>query len=229
MNTNKLAGKVDFEAEIAYWEKELSLQGYYPQAIINRATPTLMYKEYPALFEKYRLLVKEPATVLDVGSGPLSMLAYGHYKGFYKLQCVDPLGNIYKELLKKYEFDPSYEIITCPGEKLSMKLPKNFYNIVWMHNALDHSQDPMQVFQQMVEVLAPNGYLCIAGWANEGEAEGYQGLHQNNLYLNSGRLWISSKAGEAKQMDNINNIRVIESNIENNTREWFHIIYQKNM
>jgi SAM-dependent methyltransferase len=216
-----------FASEIKYWDDELSLKGAYPQAIVNRSTPRLMQREYPGLFEKYRFLVGKSANILDVGSGPLSMLAYGHYKKLYKLQCVDPLGDVYLDLLKKYKFKVSYEITACPGEKLSTLLPNNFYDIVWIHNALDHSQEPPKVMEEMVKVLKSGGYLCIAGWAREGEAEGYLGLHQNNLYLENGRLWLSFKNGDAQQIDNIPELSVVEYMMENNTREWFHIVYRK--
>jgi len=220
----------NFQAEIDYWDKELSLSGVYPHAIINRSTPSLMYKEYPQLFDKYlNLLPKENAIkVLDVGSGPLSMLAYGHYKKLYDLDCVDPLADIYRKLLEKYHFEISYGMINCPGESLSNILATNSYDIVWIHNALDHSQNPETVMIEMSKVLKRGGYLCVAGWAREGTAEGFLGLHQNDLYLEDGHLVLATKgSATSKVIDSLPKLQVVEHDTNNDTREWFHIVYRK--
>lgn len=224
--------KPHFDAEIAYWDKELSLKGDYASNILARLTPEKMIDEYPTLFEKYRgKISRTGAKVLDVGSGPLSLLAYGYYQKLYELDCVDPLADKYLELLAKYDYRIDYRLIQCPGETLSTVFAENAYDIVWMHNALDHSQDPEIVVKELAKVLRPGGYLCIAGWANEGTAEGFLGLHQNDLRLVGGRLHLSTKAVRApKQIDALDCLTVIESNqskAKGASKEWMQIVYQK--
>ena len=36
-----------FQSELAYWDRELSLQGDYPDAILNRSVPERMEREFP--------------------------------------------------------------------------------------------------------------------------------------------------------------------------------------
>lgn len=209
----------DYQSEIDYWDKELSLTGVYPEAIINRSTPGLMIKEYPNVFEKYRKRFSKIPKVLDVGSGPLSMLAYGQNNNLISLTCVDPLGKVYMNLLKKYNFQNEYEIIDSPGELISKKFRKSSFDIVWIHNALDHSFSPKQTVIEAEKVLATNGYLMILGWSKEGTAEGFNGLHQNDLFINKGRLWCSNKEGNSEQIDNISTLQVDNVEIENSRRE----------
>jgi len=217
----------DFQSEIDYWDKELSLSGAYPQAIINRTSRDLMKKEYPQILEKYRKKMHGKLRVLDVGSGPLSMLAYGFYNNLFDLDCVDPLGEVYKKLLKKHNLSVDYNIFASPGESLSLNLPKRKYDMVWIHNALDHTKRPREVMAQMEKMLKTGGYLFVLGWANEGTMEGFLGLHQHDLYLRNEQLWLTDKAGASLRLDDFNSLSPVESGKEHITREWFYIIYKK--
>jgi SAM-dependent methyltransferase len=226
------AAQSPFDAEIAYWDRELSLQGDFASLVVARLDPEKMIDTCPALFEKYRAKISRTgAKVLDVGSGPLSLLAHGHYRKLYELDCVDPLADEYRKLLAKYGYRIEYRLVQCPGETLSKVFAENDYDIVWMHNALDHSQNPEIVVREMAKVLRPGGYLCIAGWANEGTAEGFLGLHQNDLRLIDGRLHLATKADRTpKQIDALDCLTVIESHQykpEEEPKEWMHIVYEK--
>ena len=96
------------------------------------------------LIEEYTLKSEKPI-ILDVGSGPLSMLSYVKENDLADLKAVDPLAEEYKLLLEKYNYNIKYPLIECPGEKLTEKFEENSVDITWIHNALDHSQNPEEV------------------------------------------------------------------------------------
>src|SRR5690606_31609136 len=130
----------------------------------------------------------------DVGSGPLSMLNYGAYHNLFELTCSDPLGLEYEKLLKKNNLKNQTHIIPCSGEKLTDQFGINKFDMVWMHNAIDHAKDPVAVFEQLVSILRPGGYLVVQGWTREGTAEGWNGLHQHDIFLlPNGKLMCESK------------------------------------
>lgn len=93
-----------FGGELQFWDRELSLKGDYPDSILDRLQPERMKNQFPfyimPLIEELTRKCSSPPKVLDVGSGPPSMLAYGAYNKLLELTCVDPLADRYKELLK---------------------------------------------------------------------------------------------------------------------------------
>ncbi len=188
-----------FAVELAYWDRELSLQGDHPLAIHQRTDPARMHEAFPQqdLLPWIEALAKETdrrPRVLDVGSGPLSMLALGPQTGRFDLVAADPLAAHYERLLAKHGFRPGYPLVECFGEHLRRVFAAGSFDLVWIHNALDHSQEPHAVLQQCAEVLRPGGYLVFQGWSREGTAEHWYGLHQHDIFLlPGGRLMCETR------------------------------------
>ena len=182
----------DINSELSYWDRELSLEGKYPQAIIGRSDPDKMISEYPVYISRFieELTIKNSRIprVLDVGSGPLSMFAYGAVQGLIELVAVDPLADRYKLLLQKYGFKLGYDLIQCSGEDLRTIYSPETFDLAWIYNALDHSEDPEYVLREMVDVLKPGGYLIFQGWSREGSANNWQGMHHHDIYLEPGGM-----------------------------------------
>jgi SAM-dependent methyltransferase len=177
-----------FQSELAYWDRELSLQGDYPDAILNRSVPERMEREFPGYLSKYFEEIRQAAEpslarVLDVGSGPLSMLNWGAQSGLFELTAADPLASEYERLLQKHGLTPLCRMVTAFGEELGSQFEQGSFDLVWIHNALDHSQSPREVMEQCTLLLRPGGYLVFQGWSHEATAEGWIGLHRHNIWL----------------------------------------------
>jgi GT2 family glycosyltransferase/glycosyltransferase involved in cell wall biosynthesis/SAM-dependent methyltransferase len=183
-----------YDPELEFWDKELSLQGEYSESILNRSIPERMRTEFPsytlAVIEQFWHKNNARPRVLDIGSGPLSMFAFGSHDGIIDLVAADPLADKYKELLDKYHYNLNYPLVKVLGEELSSQFGEQSFEIVWIHNALDHSKDPAIVLKQMAKVLKPGGYMYFQGWSREGTAEGWLGLHQHDIYLAPGNRLI---------------------------------------
>src|SRR5215831_12648758 len=91
----------DFAGEIGFWALELSGHGYHPE-ILQRFTPRGMRECFPEAVASLipRFAPKIPR-VADVGSGPLSQLAYGAYEETIELTALDPLADAYVALLRR--------------------------------------------------------------------------------------------------------------------------------
>jgi SAM-dependent methyltransferase len=176
-----------FESELAFWDQELSLKGSFTDDILNRLDPQRMERVFPhsirGLLEELSNTFGSIPRVLDLGSGPLSMLAHGVRQKWLHLTAVDPLADEYRHLLTKYGYEPNCELIRAHGEDLSSVFGANQFELIWINNALDHTRSPGQVLREMVKVVRPGGYLYIQGFTREGTAEGWNGLHQHDLYL----------------------------------------------
>jgi SAM-dependent methyltransferase len=134
--------------------------------------------------------------VLDVGSGPATVLG-GVLNGTpINITAVDPLANQYMELYSAHEITPLVKPIYGEGERLS-QIVSGKYDFVYSRNALDHSYDPMKAIQEMIEVCADGGVVFFENVVNEGYNENYKGLHQWNFMHASGDLVIWKHDGSA--------------------------------
>ncbi len=187
-----------FAGELAFWDRELSLRGDFAEGVRNRLDPERMHLNYPAEISPYiqdlGSRVPAPIRVIDVGSGPLSMLALGARNGSYGLTCIDPLAVQYVELLEKHGHQPPWPLTTGRGEEIASMFPSESFDLAWSNNALDHAQDPAAVIRNIADVLAPGGIAIIQVWECEGTAQGWSGLHQHDFQLDDeGKLVFRSR------------------------------------
>jgi SAM-dependent methyltransferase len=180
----------DFLSELNFWDLELSLNGPYVEEMMCRTDPEQQHKVYPwyiqPLINELTERNSQIPKVLDVGSGPISILSFGDQQSYFDLVSVDPLADKYEDLLNKYKFKRSNKLVRGFGEDLTNLFGLNVFDLIWMYNALDHCQNPQLVFKELVNVLKQGGYLFIQGQSREGTATGWKGLHHHDLYIAPG-------------------------------------------
>ncbi|ACL63597.1 Methyltransferase type 11 [Anaeromyxobacter dehalogenans 2CP-1] len=228
-----------FRDELAFWDRELSGRGEYAEDIRRRSTPALMTLVYPhylePLLEERRARTGAPPRVLDAGSGPLSMWADGAEQGRIALTCSDALADGYRELLARHGLHTRYPLVQCGGEALSRRFGEAAFDLAWMHNALDHTQDPGAVMRELVRVLAPGGYLVVQGWCREGSAERFIGLHRHDLWVEPpGRLMLRTRSPGRRRLsapvalcDGLG-LELLEASPPSRTpRTWMKLVWRK--
>lgn len=148
--------------ELRFW-KDFVQTERFKGWIANKRTPEL---QEPA----YKFLKKETGKVLDLGSGVISLL-----HGTSNVTASDPLSPLYEIIFdyKKHGIKPP---LPYAGEDITFE--KEF-DIVHISNALDHSQNPKKVFENMIK--ASKKYVIVQGFENEAVYENYQGFHQFNM------------------------------------------------
>ena len=146
----------------------------------------------------------EGGHILDCGSGAVSVLKGLHKNAF--IVATDILANDYRKV-----FDYNKHDIVPPFPIAAEDLPEhwhNYFSIVHMRNALDHTQDPVKAYNSMLACVKPGGYLIIQGFENEGTFEKWQGMHQWDISVVEEKeishseiipthLSITSKAGDS--------------------------------
>jgi SAM-dependent methyltransferase len=141
-----------------------------------------------------------PASILDVGSGPISMLSRSFFGGLrVDLKAADPLADDYAKI---WPNDPKRMEAVCrpeavAGEHLTGHFGDGVFDVVHVRNAIDHADHPAAVFGQLVDVVRPGGLIIVHGFENEAAWEKWQGFHQWNLIIRDGDLEVSGK-GRAK-------------------------------
>jgi hypothetical protein len=84
--------------------------------------------------------------------------------------------------------------ITGHVERLSESLDTDFFDLVHMRNALDHSYDPLEGIRQMLAVAKTGAPVVLSHARNEAERESYVGFHQWNVDERGGRMVLWNKS-----------------------------------
>lgn len=224
----------DWQEEISFWDKELSLTGLFAADMAKRLRePEKVFPSdvIPYIEELSQKHGRRPR-VLDAGCGPLPYLAYGHLSGKMELVGADPLAEVYLQLLAKHGHQPTAPLVKCKGEELTRVFGVEAFDLIYMKNALDHCQSPREVFQQMVQALRPGGYIFILGTVKEATRQNWAGLHQHDLYqAPGGRLMDQHKAGGRLITECISDsygLEVVKANPPTDVSgQWLSIIWRK--
>lgn len=182
--------------ELMFWEKQIIGIGDFAenfQCKVDLNQQESMIGEVPqALID---VVQKENGgrvlDVIDVGAGVISLLSHAHHTGKIELTATDFLSDEYLELLRVYGYLPavgSINIVACSAESLADHFAPNSFDLVYCNNALDHTDSPTKSFGNMVSVVKKDGYVLISGNSREGTKEGWDGIHNHDLYVDDGKL-----------------------------------------
>ena len=138
--------------------------------------------------ERFQGSDKKPVETLDIGCGPISVLRWGVLQGLLRVTGVDPLLDMYRIILERHGLD-GLPAIACQrelniyAEGLASALPPESFDIVFTRNAIDHVKDPVAVISQAEACLRFGGVLVLDFHTREGSRQGWEQLHQFDLYL----------------------------------------------
>ena len=126
--------------ELGFWKgfvkEKRFIEGWIPS---DKKTPDLQ----PEIYDFFCALPNfHHLKVLDIGSGAVSVLNGTFPK--YNITTVDPLGALYPFIFNYSEHGITPPI-PCGGEEIDFM---SEFDIVHISNAIDHSQDPMEVFKK---------------------------------------------------------------------------------
>lgn len=140
--------------------------------------------------------LRDNCKILDVGSGPATVLGGVVNGKSIDVTAVDPLATSYLDLYKEHNICPLITPVYGEAENLAAYVEGKF-DFVYSRNALDHSYDPIKAIQSMIDVCVTGGIIFFENVINEGANENYRGLHQWNFMPASGELVVWSKEAGA--------------------------------
>lgn len=187
--------------ELAFWRKELTGQGHFRSHIQARLDPALRHREHPAWLDQHLAKREQhfgagPVSVLDVGSGPVSTLAWLAEQPGYQVRAADPLADEYNQLLDELAIDYPLRPQRSSAEALVAAFGVSSFQVVHSRNALDHAEDIGLSARQLHDVLVPGGFLFLEVFAYEGAQQGYDGLHRFDFFARSGSLVCRDAEGQ---------------------------------
>lgn len=175
-----------FDHELDFWRAALAGQGEYLSWRLDQMlSPQGRLAKFPVRLLPFMHDVLERTgcapSVLDIGSGPLSTLAWAAERGLANVVAIDPLAEQYREMMT--ELGIHYPVIpeTGVGEQLTDQFPRATFDIVYSRNALDHCESPRRVVAAAVDLLREGGTFFVEGAVAEGTQQAWQGLHQHDI------------------------------------------------
>lgn len=155
---------MDMQPEIQHW-KSLLTNPDNRDWINKNLDPS---KELIETIKKYIFQQNQhKLKILDVGSGPISVLGNRLNGLEIDLTCVDPLADYYREILDSIKVSLPYSLIKSCGENIKEVFFTNTYDIVFSRNALDHAMAPHKAIAAMLDVCKENGKCIIEVYLNE--------------------------------------------------------------
>ena len=130
--------------------------------------------------------------LLDVGSGPLTILGKRWGDRRVEITAVDPLADRYAELFARFGLVPLVTPVLGQAERLSDVFPRDSFDLAFARNCLDHGYAPLDSIRQMLQVVKPGGIVLLHHATDEGEFMSYAGPHQWNFRIEDGRFVIWS-------------------------------------
>lgn len=140
--------------------------------------------------------------VLDVGAGPVSLFGKMFKNSEIELTAIDPLADMYSNILNKYHITPYCRTEFCIGECISDFYDQNHFDLAYMRNAIDHTFSPIDVVLQILYVTKLNGNVVLFHRKKEAERREYGGFHQWNVDIKNNNLIFYNKE---KSID-VNNV-----------------------
>ena len=104
---------------------------------------------------------------------------------------TDPLSADYSKAFRQAGIRPPHTAYPFMAEQLAGEFQRDFFDIVFCTNALEHCANPLVALFNMLAVLRTGG-ICILrhGWKN-GLLNNYQGLHRWDLWCQDDHMMIS--------------------------------------
>ena len=190
----KAIWRANLHTEIGHWDKWLATKGgRRPGLYLKKLDPN---RELDPLLSKLLPPGDQPADLLDVGAGPLTVLGKKCEGRTLRIVAVDPLAIAYDKLLSKYGVTPLVRTIRGDAERLSAQFGGESFDLVYAQNCIDHSYSPENAILEMVKVVRKDGFVVLNHSANEAEKQRYEGLHQWNLAQQDGDLIISTRTSK---------------------------------
>lgn len=136
----------DWEAglpeELKFWNNALKDGGrnWVRSEYDERMNPA--FELQPELRELIEAAPGAEVRILDVGCGPLTRIGKVWPGRQLEIVAVDPLGAEYVQLLNRLGLRPPVLPRVGHGEKLTETYPRDYFDLAYASNSLDHSYSP---------------------------------------------------------------------------------------
>jgi len=174
--------------EIAFWRMVFETGGPRPDVWRLKTDPHTPLQ--PWITRRLDAPEGSEVHLLDVGSGPLTLLGKVWPGRTVRITATDVLADEYNALIDEFGVQTPVRPIHCETERLTERFDPDTFDLVYAKNCIDHCYDPILCLTQMLLVVKPGCFVHLQHALNEGEQRSYNQLHQWNLCEREGRFII---------------------------------------
>jgi len=208
----------------------------YAQNCLKQLSSTHCREYYPTFaFTSLRapgsLAFGRPLKVMDIGCGPVSVLRWGAIHDEISITGLDPIIDLYAIVLARHGLD-ALPKIRCDhevhgfAEEMEQLLPDNDFDVIYTQNALDHTQQPGLVVENISRKLAPHGLFAFQVATREGTRQKWDQLHKTDIYLSKGQLMYARQHSlEQPLLSPVSGLRL--KRVEFDTPDWLACVVEK--
>lgn len=131
-------------------------------------------------------LPERQVRVLEVGSGPITVLGTRHPFKEITVVATDVLAPQYARMLARRGIVAPVTTVWADAERLAETFPASSFDYVTANNCIDHCENPVRAIEHMLTVVKPGHSVSLRHRENEGLHQRYLGLHQWNFALCGG-------------------------------------------
>ena len=151
----------DYDSEISFWRDYLVA----PTGIFDSESRRVAFPRFLLPFlQQLNGAAGGPPRLLELGSGPVSLLAWGVDEAAVEMTAVDPLARTYEEMMKSYDYDYPVRPVEGYGEKLLDRFNRDEFDVAYTSNALDHTASPLACMKNLADVVRPGGSRLEVSW-----------------------------------------------------------------
>ena len=168
---------------------------------------------------------------MDIGCGPVSVLRWGAIHGEISITGLDPLIDMYALVLARHGLD-ALPKIRCDrevhgfAEDMEQLVPDCDFDAIYSQNALDHTQKPALVVENISRKLRPRGLMVLQVATREGTRQKWDQLHQTDIYLHGNELMFAHRyTRERPLLSPESGLRL--KYVDTNTAEWLACVVEK--
>jgi SAM-dependent methyltransferase len=183
-----------FASEIEFWDSYLAS---HPPGISDAA---LKAAAFPAALTSRLPDTRGVPRVLELGPGPVSLLAWGVEQCRFDLLAVDPLATQYARMLRRYGLAYPVRPVPGSGEWLRRVAADGSFDAAYSSNALDHARSPQECLRNLVRAMKRGGSIVLEGFCREGTNSGWEGLHRHDLVPDGGHLLHYDRRGRCTNL-----------------------------
>ncbi|MEW6126846.1 MAG: glycosyltransferase [Acidobacteriota bacterium] len=182
--------------EVDFWRQYVNTGGLQWQSDFKFRTDPQAVLQEAVIIDYLRETDHESIAILDVGAGPLTTLGKIYPGKILHITAVDPLAQVYRQILKDAGIAPPVETVAGEAETILAQFDAKSFDIAFARNALDSSYDPILAIQNMFAVVKENGCVLLKHKINQAEQFDYRGSQQWNFSIKQGRFVIWDRTAE---------------------------------
>jgi SAM-dependent methyltransferase len=175
-----------------YWSQWIESRGLeWPEDFQRRLQIVEIDEKVKRLVNPEVRAGRHAVHILDAGAGPMTSLGSTWMGKLLDLRACDPLAPEFAKMLRRHKIVPPVRTVFAELEHLSLVFATNFFDLVVMREAIDHSYDPVRAIKEAIKVTRVNGTVWLGHKAHGGLVDQYIGTHTWNVDLWEGHpiIW----------------------------------------